>query len=65
MNNLLTAGSEMQKRKKKKLTIFPENLCAGEMQAAKETVTRHIGMPVITEENSDEEGTMIEILTNQ
>ncbi|XP_027529997.1 snRNA-activating protein complex subunit 1 [Neopelma chrysocephalum] len=27
----------------------------GEMEAAKETVTRHIGMPVITEENSDEE----------
>ena len=32
---------------------------------AKETVTRHIGMPIITEDdNSDEEGTMIEILTN-
>ncbi|KFZ47199.1 snRNA-activating protein complex subunit 1, partial [Antrostomus carolinensis] len=28
----------------------------GEMQVAKETVTQHIGMPVITEENSDEEG---------
>ncbi|XP_071413430.1 snRNA-activating protein complex subunit 1 isoform X2 [Pithys albifrons albifrons] len=27
----------------------------GEMQVAKETVTQHIGMPVITEENSDEE----------
>ncbi|XP_069715085.1 snRNA-activating protein complex subunit 1 [Phaenicophaeus curvirostris] len=27
----------------------------GEMQMAKETVTQHIGMPVITEENSDEE----------
>ncbi|NXO77861.1 SNPC1 protein, partial [Sitta europaea] len=26
----------------------------GEMQVAKETVTRHIGMPVITEEDSDE-----------
>ncbi|NWV99186.1 SNPC1 protein, partial [Machaerirhynchus nigripectus] len=26
----------------------------GEMQVAKEAVTRHIGMPVITEENSDE-----------
>ncbi|KFO61877.1 snRNA-activating protein complex subunit 1, partial [Corvus brachyrhynchos] len=26
----------------------------GEMQVAKETVTRHIGMPIITEENSDE-----------
>ncbi|XP_061232104.1 snRNA-activating protein complex subunit 1 [Neopsephotus bourkii] len=27
----------------------------GEMQVAKETVTQHIGMPIITEENSDEE----------
>ncbi|XP_048161816.1 snRNA-activating protein complex subunit 1 [Corvus hawaiiensis] len=26
----------------------------GEMQVARETVTRHIGMPIITEENSDE-----------
>ncbi|NWI90772.1 SNPC1 protein, partial [Pitta sordida] len=26
----------------------------GEMQVANETVTRHIGMPIITEENSDE-----------
>lgn len=33
------------------------------MQAEKETVTRHIGMPVITEEDSsDTEGIMIEIL---
>ncbi|NXM78714.1 SNPC1 protein, partial [Serilophus lunatus] len=31
---------------------FPE--IRGEMQVAKETVTRHIGMPIITEENSDE-----------
>ncbi|NXE22595.1 SNPC1 protein, partial [Ardeotis kori] len=36
-----------------------------EIEVAKETVTRHIGMPVITEENSDEEGTMTEMLTNQ
>ncbi|NXT02861.1 SNPC1 protein, partial [Jacana jacana] len=28
----------------------------GEVQVEKETVTRHIGMPVITEENPDEEG---------
>lgn len=34
------------------------------MQVAKETVTQHIGMPIITEENSDEEGRTIEILTN-
>lgn len=35
------------------------------MQAEKETVTQHIGMPVITEEdNSGEEGMMIEILTS-
>ncbi|NWW94543.1 SNPC1 protein, partial [Rhynochetos jubatus] len=35
----------------------------GEMQVAKEAVTQHIGMPIITEEdNSDEEGTVIEIL---
>ncbi|XP_030337231.1 snRNA-activating protein complex subunit 1 [Strigops habroptila] len=27
----------------------------GDMQVAKETVTQHIGMPIITEENSDEE----------
>ncbi|KAM4666281.1 snRNA-activating protein complex subunit 1 isoform 1-T1 [Amazona ochrocephala] len=27
----------------------------GEMQVGKETVTQHIGMPIITEENSDEE----------
>lgn len=46
-----------------KLTVFPKNVSAGEMQVA-ETVTQHIGMPIITEENSDEEGTMIEILTN-
>lgn len=40
-------------------------MSAGEMQAEKETVTQHIGMPVITEEdNSGEEGMMIEILTN-
>ncbi|KFO78754.1 snRNA-activating protein complex subunit 1, partial [Cuculus canorus] len=28
----------------------------GELETAKEIVTRHIGMPIITEENSDEEG---------
>uniref|UniRef100_A0A8C3EPH3 Small nuclear RNA activating complex polypeptide 1 n=1 Tax=Corvus moneduloides TaxID=1196302 RepID=A0A8C3EPH3_CORMO len=36
----------------------------GEMQVAKETVTRHIGMPIITEENSDEGGTVIGIPAN-
>lgn len=45
------------------MTVLPEYLSAGEMQVAKETVTQHIGMPIITEENSDEEGTVIEILT--
>lgn len=35
------------------------------MQAEKETATQHIGMPIITEEdNSGEEGMMIEILTS-
>lgn len=40
-----------------------KNLSAGQIQAEKETVTCHIGMPVITEEDSsDTEGIMIEIL---
>lgn len=34
------------------------------MQVAEETVTRHIGMPVITEEDSDEGGTVIGIPAN-
>lgn len=50
---------------KKKLTIFPQNLCAGEMQVAQETVTRHIGMPIITEEDTDEGGTTAGIPADQ
>lgn len=49
----------------KKLTVVPQNLCAGEMQVAKETLTWHFGMPIITEEDSDEGGTTTGIPANQ
>ncbi|NWX32166.1 SNPC1 protein, partial [Notiomystis cincta] len=38
----------------KKTSRRPQPARRGEMQVAEETVTQHIGMPIITEENSDE-----------